>query len=736
MHPSAPMLSRAGHRRSSFEQDAPSVRRQVVTLPGPLRRGRPEVVDKQPIVPAPPESYLQWNDAIASRIFRPEMAGRAVFLYVDERLIESIGGPGSLPAFVQATSEGPPWAKPGSGLCQKALQAQAAWRNRGVFFPPYLAYLAVFVLAVGVAGDFPTHAYYPRLWKLLGREDNDLGAPPSFDRMLSLWDDLEVWSNRDRGGDLGVFSVRFAGNWIHVGLPKAQAILTEQERRDLTKIFVAAALDPTEPPNDIELASTVRRHGAGILRHATLELLKNPNAEPELFSILLDVVSTELEEWDGEWDDAGGENTLAVARLCMRVDIVSKRATLTLRISSSADFPQEGLALTHGNGNRSPEPTYGCEEHLPGWSSPLRSNESGVELSATALDWRRTLEFIDRRSHWRVRFPARRIRIFVDGLSFQLPGLVEVWRLPRDRAFTIAAHEDLIPHLLAWNNSGEVRLNEVSTIEGLPNHWRLYASVGATGDLHIRNPVPELALPSAVRMKLIGGIKSSEGNSFFDFARPTLSVAGAASGDQVWIGSTRLLAGSDADTRLLPKRLPLGEPITAEVRSEANVRRRLTFFLEDESDWRQTEPNCFADGLGTRFLTSDADLDQGPWFAGASLRGPGPTDSFPVWPETPNHGHWHLLGRRVGEIVASPRLPFEFSWPAIWILDSREGRIHFCGTGISSSEPLAEPEGDRQAIRLWREVVWNRRRRFALPRNPKLGALWKRYLEVAGDARG
>ncbi len=663
------------------------------------------------------------------------MAGRATFLYVDERLIESIGGSGCIPTFVQATLEGPPWAKPGAGLCQKALQTLAGWRGRGLALPPYLAFLALFVLAVGVAGDFPAHAYYKRLWKLLGREDAE-GTPPSFDRMLTLWDDLEVWSNRDRGGDLGVFSVRFAGNWIHVGLPKAQAILTEHERRDLTKIFVAATLDPTDTPNDLELAASIRRHGAGILRHSTLELLKDPDADPDFYSILLDIINTELEEWDGEWFDAGDEKTQSVARLCMRVDNVSKRAIVRLRVASSADFPQDGLTLTDDDDNHTGT-TYECEEHLPGWSSPLRSRES-EELNGAALDWRRTRGFVDLRTHWRVRFPARRVRIFVSGLPLQLPGLVEVWRLPRDVPFTVAAHDDVVPHLRAWNDSGEVALAEVPIIEGLPSRWRLYASPGAASDLHIRDHVPELALPSAARIKLVGGIKSSEGNSYFDFARPMVNVVGAGSNDQVWIGSAKLERGIDTDTLLLPKRLPLGEPITAEVRSEASVRRRLTFFLEDDPDWRQAQPSCFMNGLGTQLLTSIAEPDagEGPWIAGALLTGAVCADTFPVFPQIPEHGHYFIVGRRVGEVVANPHLPIDLDWPAIWILDAKEGIVHFCGPGISASEPVAEATGDRQAVRLWREVVWNRRKRFAPLQNLKLSALWKRYLKVASVARG
>src|ERR1051325_2204847 len=164
--------------------------------------------------------YLQWNDAIARHFFRPEEAGRTVYLYVTPDVIDEIGGAGSLGTFVDSCKEGPPWSSR-TGVCQKALQSMEGWRDRRRDLPPYVAYLALFVLAAGHEGDFAANAYYPRLRTLLS-EPPTIGTYPSFGRMLELWSDLEKWLNEERGGALGVLRTDIAGAWLHVGLPIAQ----------------------------------------------------------------------------------------------------------------------------------------------------------------------------------------------------------------------------------------------------------------------------------------------------------------------------------------------------------------------------------------------------------------------------------------------------------------------------------------------------------------------------------
>ena len=56
-------------------------------------------------------TYLDWNDALAAYFFMPGMAGRAVYLYVNEDVINEVGTPlgGGVPEFTAAVRQGPSW---------------------------------------------------------------------------------------------------------------------------------------------------------------------------------------------------------------------------------------------------------------------------------------------------------------------------------------------------------------------------------------------------------------------------------------------------------------------------------------------------------------------------------------------------------------------------------------------------------------------------------------------------
>jgi len=143
-------------------------------------------------------------------------------------------------------------------LCVKALETQENWLLE-LDYPPYIGYLALFVLAVGIEGDFATHSYYPRLRTLLGEEPTT-DLYPSFDRMWKLWEDLEKWSNEDKSGELGIFNSNSVGKRKHIGLPKGQTLLTEEERHALPAIFVAADLDPISHPTEGAIALLLAKH--------------------------------------------------------------------------------------------------------------------------------------------------------------------------------------------------------------------------------------------------------------------------------------------------------------------------------------------------------------------------------------------------------------------------------------------------------------------------------------------
>src|ERR1035441_10257853 len=97
--------------------------------------------------------YLRWNDQIAAKVFNSGMVGRRVFLNVTAELINEVGNAENVrvPDFIRTVKTGPPWCS-GVPLCDRAIEALAGWRRRKLDFPPYVCFLALFVLAAG-AGE-------------------------------------------------------------------------------------------------------------------------------------------------------------------------------------------------------------------------------------------------------------------------------------------------------------------------------------------------------------------------------------------------------------------------------------------------------------------------------------------------------------------------------------------------------------------------------------------------------
>ena len=175
--------------------------------------------------------YLEWNNLIAKHFFNEENTGKEVLLYVNDEILGEIGKGSDVDDFIQSIKIGPRWAYHFS-ICQKALQAFEGWRRKELDYPPYISYLAFFVLAAVTATDYASYSYYPGFWKRLN-ESQDSGTPPSFDRMITLWDDLEKWSTEDKHEELGRFTAWIRGSWWKVGLPWSQTIISKDEQKHL-----------------------------------------------------------------------------------------------------------------------------------------------------------------------------------------------------------------------------------------------------------------------------------------------------------------------------------------------------------------------------------------------------------------------------------------------------------------------------------------------------------------------
>jgi hypothetical protein len=675
--------------------------------------------------------YLEWNDAIASHLFRPGQPGERVFLYVTDDTLASLGPPTQLATddFLQAVRQGPQWTST-VGVCRKALEAADNWRARALEYPPYIAYLALFVLAAGLEGDFAPHAYYPRLRTLLG-EPPHAGQYPGFPKMLELWEDLESWSMEDKVGELGIFRADFSGGWIHVGVPIAQALLTEEEHRRLPEVFVRAALDPTSTPTDNQLATSLLTAGPGILRSKVLRKLSgfSTSSDDPFSAALLDLVRDELAEWDGfaptELQDRP-RTALASLKLTCRLDRVAGRATFRLRARSAVPLPPDGLILA--------DPATGlvvrCQELAAAWSTELVPIDESAPFDASLVDWENGLQLVAPNGRWSFRLQGRPIRLFISGSEYGLPGLVEESSYQSGRPFILLVHPDHSDTIGHWGVTS-CRNFEQMNIGGLSNGWRMYTADGVYDDSAVRSRYPMLALPRTARLTLEGGIRSLRGNTYYSFAPPKVKIEETSDTDDLTLFGNQHVLSPDPETRLfaLPGTLESGSRWILSLRKSGEEIARKSLYILDNIQWPPRTDRQWFDRNGHAIQVGVSE----PAYTGPDVRNfvTGPTYLTPFI-KLAHQESAYLLGRRPGQVSVWMHDPPQ-NWQPVWAViksGRRRLRVQFCGC-CQETEPISSAVGPRQKVQLWRELLWHSRRRAALAIHREHRELWRRYQEVA-----
>ncbi len=660
--------------------------------------------------------YKDWNDLIAAHFFHRDMAGKNVYLYVTQELISDLGqdkGKG-FADFIDAVKTGFRLKQKSEGICKDALWSM---RQKIGLYPSYIAYLALFVLAAGVDGEFATHAYYPRLRELFG-DPSATGTYPNFGEMWQLWKDLSKWANEERSGELGIFTYRSVGNQIHIGLPLAQALLSEEERRSLPYIFAEANLDPMTPREQEEIGALVSKNGRNYLLNRTLRLLKETNSNTnDIRQALLEIIIDELHDWDGYVEDSLNKTgqVYGSLRLCCRIDQIAGRTDFSLRCMTKREFPEDGLTLKSDNNQ-----SYSCEEYGDGWSSPITTT-NGQMLDASRLDWVQGVQVRSHDSKWCFRLPASPIRILVDGNSEGLSGLVEVHQLPVQRQFYLAAHEDCLNLLTQWGESSCQGFEKLSIAQGLPNRWHFFKVGLACSDEPIKYTYSVMSFPTTLRLELVGGIRVNRGNKFFRFAPPKLVLQGNT--DSIEIFCNDIPLKSD-DTGIYELPLDSLEMLIKAKRGENTVKTASLSLVEDIS-WQFEDINCRCD----RFGNGLTELTDANGVTGALV-----TDfdcpSFNFNTLLPIQGKQRVVfvGRKTGQISSS--VPED--WIPVWLVSKgRRSQVFFCGGNLAESEPISVTCKDRKRLKDWKKLLWGERKTVYLPTHPDLRSLWKKFEKEA-----
>lgn len=681
-------------------------------------------------------NYLRWNDALASRFFNHDVAGRGVHLYVNQKLISDMEKDLAPIAgkFLDAISEGPSWATR-QGDCQRAFQSFENWRDRRLGYPPYVAYLALFVLAGGAEGDFATNDYHNRLRQVLGLDSH--GFVPSFDRMGILWEDLETWSIRDKQGDLGIFQARHVGGHVHIGFPLAQTILTEQERHLLPKIFYDAGLDPTSNPPAEELARILRYCGAGVLQPRTMKLVTTKYDE-SMYAAMIATVADELTAWDGRVPDPVGSGTgphLAFAglRICLTIDSSAQKVSASLRCKLNREFPEDGIVL---NVPRDPIRLL-AEDYLSGWSTPLHNAVTGEAVDATHFNWTSGVLMKTESINWKVRLPGRELRVFIDGKTEGLSEQIEVQALPKGQPFFMAYSQSCWPDVEKWATTQCTGFRKHQILQGLPSGWEIAEVAGAISDEAIKARFPYMSFPATARIRLIGGIRSGRVTNYFSFAPPQVQIDGGTAGATVSCNGSPLAPNARTNVFSLPTGLPIETRLVVEaIFADGLVLHQSLFLTGDFSVAAPEQPLCL-----NRFgsVASSPD-DKDSYIVGTIIQGTTIPDISPqelledLGVEL-SGSIALLIGRKPGQIAAWSEGSNALKWKPAWAISKRGrcGRAIFVGDKPSDFLPDPIADGAACDVRKWKDAVWYWRKRIAPPSPAPLRSLWKMYQGVARD---
>ena len=680
--------------------------------------------------------YRIWNDALAARFFNEEMAGRNVHLYVNQGLVAEIGQGLPDAGDFRSTVGTFPQAGTFNGerVCARAIGEFRRWRTVRSGFPPYIAYLCLFVLASGTDGDFAPNAYYPRLWTLLGC-DGRTGPVPQFDHMRVLWDDLEDWAVFDKQGELGIFRSRSIGGFIHVGYPLSQSLLVEQERKGLPQIFYDAGLEPAGDYPADELARTLRRPLARrALRARTVRLVENQQYA-DLYSALLEAVAEELAAWDGTMPaSALGHSVLqdtpglAGLRICIDLDQVSNTVNASIRCKLNREFPDDGLSI---------DGELEAGESGNGWSLPIGKRSTGEILDASQIDWNNGSTMKENVLGLLLKLPGRDVRVFASGITEGISGFVETHMMPREQPFYLAYSEAVWPRLERWATKECRGFQEIPITHGLPEGWRFAGVESAISDEAVRDQFTSLSFASGTRLRLVGGIRSRAGNNFFQFAPPSVSLSGGTPNTEVYWGDLALSRSEDGRIFALADDLPTESRISLEARDGGPV-DRLSLFLTGDFSVAQIAPGFFLGPAGT---STSFDKDE-PSIAGAYLSGvcngtfTTAADLFEDFAYEMGAVQGYLIGRRPGQIATWPREAFPTEWVPTWAIRKQGRKLTAVSVGellgtTQPENPLFSPT--RREVQDWKKVIWHKRKRITPPRDQRQRAFWLLLQESARD---
>jgi len=455
-----------------------------------------------PALAPPADPFSLWNAKLLETFFSCAAQGDEVWLQIDSDELDLIGPElGGDEGFLKAVRAGPAWptlVKYGSfargdttdlvqrvlGLMRQRLYPADKPKGyvdpgllspsyRGCKAPTYLPFLAALVRSSALSSK---EGYYAHLREALqlpeGWNSTQLG------KLEKAWIDLEAWTAETKG-KFGRFVPRRLGGYAHVGVPRAQCIMSRGDCEASGRVFAMAGLRPGQ-----EWSAHLARDIISCARDILSATFRDALGYPELLDPIQDSLRSLFEDWDGSRPMSTGrgkDNEAHDATMSGQVELALSWQDSAQRWQVHWRVPplREGSEVVLERGEaRWRAPVWGTE-----YCGTLIDKDANAEASCNALE-----ESATRDVHFEARLeedgtepsrlgrfelPRSELRVLVWGTDYasQREELQE-HALPRYGCAYLLATQRVTSQLMGWLERGYVKHQPVD-VAGLPPGWLL-----------------------------------------------------------------------------------------------------------------------------------------------------------------------------------------------------------------------------------------------------------------------
>ena len=675
--------------------------------------------------------YLEWNDAIASYFFNENKSGQRMWFSAEKDLIGKIAKENNttFEEFIKVVKLGPDEIKNDlkqNNVCKKAHKIFKKWESdKSQFkYPPYTAYLALFVLAVSHGRnneDFSEIAYYPRLNELIGENL----STQDFKNIPDLWEDLEKWTLEDKQGGFGEFHLDIYGGRLYVGILYYQVVLTKEDQQHLPEIFWKMGWDSDSIPTEAEILQALKRYKQKLSNRTQKRIEKG---RLDFRSQLCNRFLEELKNYDEdqiEETSAGRHQKRGQILICLNdIDQTAKTVKVSFRCKKANGLPDEDFILKNEN----------KEWQVP----PPSSTISGFIQEFSIKDWAKDFSAsITDDNKYHFHYKGEKYKIFTKGSELEVDGWVSGQRYTPDELFYLAVHSDLVEKVQRWGQKECDKFQKLNDFTGLPTNWHLFKIKGVKNDSLIKDSIPALAIDEHSKIHFEGGIRLSKGNQFFDFALPQVKVIGCRDQDpetfyKVNNEEKKLIpSGKSSYSFLLPKDIPYNERIKIILKgsdSRLPTKSHLMLVKTQLEKFNEYSNGYAMDRFGNlKEENENNQLLQGTY--GPYLQHKEDYTRFPNI-ELPTYGKIYWIGDTPGQTSVSWT---DLKWTANWMIHFKTHKkaiVYYMGQETNSPDKIKDNFSKNQ-IKLWKKVVWHSRKRIQInPQSKKSDKQkWKDFLK-------